>query len=199
MSVKTGQAQFQELGPGRHAAIALDSPTVKYLRALWSKVDGADLDTNARETMTYLRRRGVVPSAVALDPRVAAALQDLPAAEFVDHLAASVGLSPSRLRALVHDLTGMPPSRLRLWQRLRIAMLSLPDKPIALAAADAGFADQAHLTRTATRLLGQTPGQLARMLRSPEPNATTTAKPPVANTVCRGVRVVSRRNTQCAG
>jgi AraC-like DNA-binding protein len=36
-------------------------------------------------------------------------------------------------------------------------MLSMTDNPIALAAADAGFADQAHLTRTANRLLGQTP------------------------------------------
>jgi AraC-like DNA-binding protein len=45
-------------------------------------------------------------------------------------------------------------------------MLSLPDTPIALAAADAGFADQAHLTRTTTRLVGRTPGELARTLRT---------------------------------
>jgi AraC-like DNA-binding protein len=42
--------------------------------------------------------------------------------------------------------------------------VSLPVKPIALAAFDAGFADQAHLTRTATRLVGQTPGDLTRTL-----------------------------------
>jgi methylphosphotriester-DNA--protein-cysteine methyltransferase len=53
-----------------------------------------------------------------------------------------------------------------MWQRLRAAILSLPAKPIALAAIDAGFADQAHLTRTAVRLLGQTPGDLARLLGS---------------------------------
>jgi AraC-like DNA-binding protein len=40
------------------------------------------------------------------------------------------------------------------------------DKPIALAAVDAGFADQAHLTRTATRLIGRTPGDLALMLQA---------------------------------
>jgi DNA-binding CsgD family transcriptional regulator len=155
---------FQELGPGRHDPIVLDHPTARHLRALWSKNDLADLDEDARETVAYLRRQGVLPPAVPIDPRVAAALQDLPAADCVDHLAARVGLSPSRLRALIHDLTGVPPSRLRLWRRLRIAIASLPDKPIALAAADAGFADQAHLTRTATRLVGQTPGELARVL-----------------------------------
>jgi AraC-like DNA-binding protein len=51
-----------------------------------------------------------------------------------------------------------------MWRRLRAAILDLPAKPIALAAFDAGFADQAHLTRTATRLVGQTPGDLARLL-----------------------------------
>jgi AraC-like DNA-binding protein len=51
----------------------------------------------------------------------------------------------------------------RMWQRLRTAMLSPPDKPIALAAADAGFADQAHLTRTARRLVGQTPAAWRRL------------------------------------
>jgi AraC-like DNA-binding protein len=60
--------------------------------------------------------------------------------------------------------TGSAPARLRMWQRLRAAIVSLPVKPIALAAFDAGFADQAHLTRTATQLIGQTPGDLIRTL-----------------------------------
>ena len=94
-------------------------------------------------------------------------MRDLDIADGVARAAADVGLSPSRLRALVHDLTGTSPARLRMWRRLRIAMLGLVDKPIALAAADAGFADQAHLTRAATRLIGQTPGDLARMLQGP--------------------------------
>jgi AraC-like DNA-binding protein len=99
----------------------------------------------------------LLPPALPIDPRVAAALRSLPAAERIDHVAVGVGMSPSRLRTLIHDLTGTSPAQLRTWQRLRTAMFSLTDKPIALAAADAGFADQAHLTRTANRLLGQTP------------------------------------------
>ena len=148
---------FQGLGPGRHAAVPLDPATVEHLRAVWSRVDVADLDEITRQTVTYLRRRDLLPPALPIDPRVAAALRSLPAAERIDHVAVGVGMSPSRLRTLVHDLTGTSPARLRTWQRLRTAMFSLTDKPIALAAADAGFADQAHLTRTANRLLGQTP------------------------------------------
>jgi AraC-like DNA-binding protein len=148
---------FQGLGPGRHAAVPLDPATVEHLRAVWSRVDVADLDEITRQTVTYLRRRDLLPPALPIDPRVAAALRSLPAAERIDHVAVGVGMSPSRLRTLVHDLTGTSPAQLRTWQRLRTAMFSLTDKPIALAAADAGFADQAHLTRTANRLLGQTP------------------------------------------
>ncbi len=158
---------YQSLGPGGGTAVSLDPRTVDHLRALWSAVDAADLDECGRKTVSYLRRRNLLPPAVRVDPRVVAALRDLPAAECVEHVAADVGLSPSRLRALVLDLTGTPPARLRMWQRLRTAMLGLADKPIALAASDAGFADQAHLTRTATRLIGQTPGELARMLQAP--------------------------------
>lgn len=158
------------LGPGHGRAIPLDPCTVEHLRALWSPHDAGDPDQRARQSVVFLRRRDLLPPAVAIDPRVAAALRDLAAAECVEQVAAAVGLSASRLRALIHDQTGTPPARLRTWQRLRAAILSLPAKPIALAACDAGFADQAHLTRTATRLVGQTPGNLARTLaNAPNP------------------------------
>jgi AraC-like DNA-binding protein len=158
---------YQGLGPGLGTAVPLDLATVEYLAGCWSTVGADDLDERARETVNHLRRRNLLPPAVAIDPRVAAAVRDLDATDGVAGAAAGVGLSPSRLRALVHDLTGTSPARLRMWRRLRTAMLGLVDKPIALAAADAGFADQAHLTRTATRLIGQTPGDLARMLQAP--------------------------------
>jgi AraC-like DNA-binding protein len=158
---------YQGLGPGRSRAVPLDLTTVEYLARRWSTVGADDLDERARETVSQLRQRNLLPPAVAVDPRVAAAVRDLGATDGVARTAAVVGLSPSRLRALVRDLTGTSPARLRMWRRLRTAMLGLVDKPIALAAADAGFADQAHLTRTATRLIGQTPGDLARMLQAP--------------------------------
>jgi AraC-like DNA-binding protein len=124
--------------------------------------DGADLDGIATETVSDLRRRRVLAPAVSIDPRIATAVRDLAVTDSIGHLAAHVGLSQSRLRTLVQELTGVPPTRLRMWQRFRAAMLDLPDKPLALAAAEAGFADQAHMTRTAIRLVGWTPGELAR-------------------------------------
>jgi AraC-like DNA-binding protein len=154
---------FLGLGPGHRRAMALDLSTVERVRGLWSPADACDPD-GARETVACLRRAGMLSQAVSIDPRVAAALHDLAAAECIDEVAASVRLSSSRLRALIHDQAGTPPARLRMWQRLRAAVVSLPAKPIALVACDAGFADQAHLTRTAVRLLGQTPGELVRLL-----------------------------------
>jgi AraC-like DNA-binding protein len=93
---------------------------------------------------------------------VAAALPNLEFADCLDQVAAAVRLSSSRLRALVHEQTGAPPAQWRMWQRLRAAILDLPAKPIALAAVDAGFADQAHLTRTVRATLGTTPARVRR-------------------------------------
>ena len=155
-----------QLGPGHRRAIPLDLPTAEHVRHLWPLVDAGDPDERAQETVALLRRRDLLPRRAAIDPRVAAALQNLAVAECLDQVAAAVRLSPSRLRALVNEQTGAPPAQWRMWQRLRTAILDLPAKPIALAAIDAGFADQAHLTRTATRLVGQTPGDLARVLNA---------------------------------
>lgn len=153
-----------QLGPGHRRAIPLDLRTVEQLRPLWPLGDAGDPDERARETVALLRRRDLLPRRVAIDTRVADVLPNLAVAECLDQVAAAVRLSPSRLRALVHEQTGAPPAQWRMWRRLRAAILDLPAKPIALAAVDAGFADQAHLTRTATRLVGQTPGDLARLL-----------------------------------
>ena len=155
-------AWYLGLGPGHGRAIPLEVPAAAHVRALWSPENASDLDMRARQTVAFLRQQCVLPRAVSIDPRVVVALRDLAAAECVDDVAASVGLSPSRLRALIRGQTGTPPARLRMWLRLRAAILTLPNQPIALAAFDAGFADQAHLTRTATRFVGQTPGELAR-------------------------------------
>jgi AraC-like DNA-binding protein len=152
------------LGPGQRRTIPLDLPTVDRVRALWFSDGTNDPDERARETVALLRLRGVLPSAVSIDQRVVAALRKLATANDIECVAASVGMSPSHLRALVLDQTGTRPAQLRLWQRLRTAILSLPDSTIAQAACDAGFADQAHFTRTASRLVGQTPGELVRVL-----------------------------------
>ncbi|MGO4418134.1 helix-turn-helix domain-containing protein, partial [Streptomyces sp. MCAF7] len=75
-------------------------------------------------------------------------------------VAAEVGLSAPRLRALVREAVGTPLAMLRQWARLRDVVAALPGASPATAAAYAGFADQAHLTRTSRKLIGRTPGSL---------------------------------------
>ena len=108
----------------------------------------------------------------AVDPRVTVVIDALPGARRLDDLAAEIGVSPSRLRAVVHDAVGVPLSQLRLWSRLGGALALLPYGSAANAAATAGFADQAHFTRTARRFLGRTPAEMSLRslaLRPPNP------------------------------
>jgi AraC-like DNA-binding protein len=157
---------FLGLGPGHGRVIPLDQPTVEHLLDLWLPEVDSNPDERVRETISLLRRQGLLPPAILIDPRVQAALRVLPSANRIQPVAAAVGLSSSRLRVLIRDQTGTRPASLRIWQRLRTAIGSLQVKPIAEAAIDAGFADQAHLTRTATRLVGYTPRDLACALSS---------------------------------
>lgn len=130
----------------------LEQPTVRrLLHAL-----GAELDLAA----VSQELAAITGPAPAIDPRVAHALDHCGQATRLDTLAAEVDVSPPRLRALVHATVGIPLMRLRQWQRLRTAVAALPGGPIATVAAAAGFADQAHLTRSARRLIGRTPASL---------------------------------------
>lgn len=59
--------------------------------------------------------------------------------------------------------TGLTPHAFRLQARLHLARrLILAGQPLAAVAAEAGFADQSHLTRLFTRSYGMTPGRYAR-------------------------------------
>jgi AraC-like DNA-binding protein len=153
------------LGTARHGAVPLDAAMAQRLRTLWLAADADGLDAAARETVTRLRQHDLLAPPVPIDPRVSSVLDTLPDGERVQELAGAVGLSPSRLRVLVRDVTGVPLVRLRMWRRLRMSVAGLADSPIATAAVDAGFADQPHLTRTATRLVGHTPADIAATLR----------------------------------
>lgn len=101
-----------------------------------------------------------------LDPRLVAALALLAD----DHIAlpavaAELGLSPQRLRALARRELGMPLTRWRVWSRLRRAVEALQSGlPLADAALTAGFADQAHFTRQMREMLGLTPSVVRHAL-----------------------------------
>ncbi|MFJ7907327.1 helix-turn-helix domain-containing protein [Kitasatospora sp. NPDC096204] len=105
--------------------------------------------------------------ATGLDPRLRTAMAALTDDQVpLEGLAARVGLSPQRLRALAQRQLGVPLARWRSWQRLARAALALGDgcSP-AQAAAVGGFADQAHFTRWMRELTGLTPTQVLPALR----------------------------------
>lgn len=109
-----------------------------------------------------------------LDPRLMQALNALAdSAIALPELAAEVGLSPQRLRSLAQQQLGMPLARCRVWTRLRRAAEALQrGRSLADAATEAGFADQAHLTRQMREMMGLTPAALLPIVRSHSFSAT---------------------------
>lgn len=81
-------------------------------------------------------------------------------------VAAAAGLPPFRLLRAFERATGMSPHRYQRQARIRLAAgLIRLGRPLGEAAAEAGFADQAHLTRSFRRTLGVTPGAYQRLYR----------------------------------
>lgn len=106
---------------------------------------------------------------------VAAARQAItdghPASDGLLPLAGLLGVSPYRLsRSFTREL-GISVTRYRNRVRIGRALDRLEEGETSLAtlAADLGFADQAHLTRTMRQSLGHTPTALRRLLTSGTP------------------------------
>jgi len=103
----------------------------------------------------------------APDPAVswAARLLRDPAARAED-VAAEVGLSLRQLRRRCQAVVGYGPKTLQRVLRFRQFVARVDARPdildLAAIAAEAGYADQAHLTRECGRLSGLTPASLAR-------------------------------------
>ncbi|MGW7364261.1 helix-turn-helix domain-containing protein [Streptomyces sp. NPDC054841] len=158
-------------GPGAAGPVPLEPSTVRRVRDAL----GEQLDLDAlQDALTAL------PWCAGgeVDPRVAHAVRACAGHDDLGDVAREVSLSPSRLRTLVREEVGIPLGTLRRWQRLRTAVAALPYAAPAQAAALAGFADQAHLTRTARRLTGRTPASLRPDPQSPQkgPRRPTSAK-----------------------
>jgi AraC-like DNA-binding protein len=79
----------------------------------------------------------------------------------VDRVAADLGFSQRQLRRRFHDAVGYGPKTLQRILRLQ-RFLALSDIDLARAAAEAGYADQAHLAREARQLTGLRPSALTR-------------------------------------
>ena len=132
-----------------------------------------DLDTAADRVLDVAA--GLVAGA-APDPAVTWAVRLLhdPQARAED-VAAEIGLSPRQLRRRCHFAVGYGPKTLQRVLRFRRFLSrvdAVPNTPgtgdgphildLAALAADAGYADQAHLTRECGKLSGLTPAALAR-------------------------------------
>jgi AraC family transcriptional regulator len=79
----------------------------------------------------------------------------------LDDVAAAVGVEPDRLARTFRRAQGEPMAGYLRRIRVDVAagLLVRTDLPISQVAADAGFADQSHLTRWFGRYLGTTPAQ----------------------------------------
>lgn len=83
----------------------------------------------------------------------------------VGAMASCLGLSPRQLHRRCLLLFGYGPRRLTRVQRLaRVLDQSRLHVPLARAASDCGYADQAHLSRDVRELTGTTPTRLLREL-----------------------------------
>ena len=81
----------------------------------------------------------------------------------LDQLAEQAGRSKFHLLRVFRDEVGLPPHAYQMRARLlRARELLDGGTPVARAALETGFADQAHLTRHFKRLMGVTPGRYAR-------------------------------------
>jgi AraC-like DNA-binding protein len=112
------------------------------------------------------RPRG--PAGADRAPGAVAAVRELLAERLtdppsLDDLAAVTGMSPFALLRAFRGETGLPPHAWLVQMRVRLAR-HLLDGGLAPAvvAAEAGFADQAHLTRQFKRVVGVPPGAYQR-------------------------------------
>ena len=137
------RAPLEELMPGLHRRLAADLDPYDALRRL--------ADSAARLVLARPPDRAV--------RQAARLLADPPTR--VDRLAGGLGLSERQLRRRFHAAVGYGPKTLQRILRFRRFLAQGSDVELAQAAFDAGYADQAHLTRECVRLAGVTPARLS--------------------------------------
>jgi AraC-like DNA-binding protein len=157
-----------------------DSPT---LTAVWP--DGAELAERVAAPSDTRRRLGVLANLVAArladapapDPLVRAAVLGLsrPRARIAE-LGERLGISERQLRRRFESAVGYPPRTLARVLRLqRFLALAAPGGDLARLAAEAGYADQPHLTRDCVRLAGLSPAALLAAGAGPAGESLTPA------------------------
>lgn len=122
----------------------------------WFEFAGVRLAVPAPDTLESMVEALIRQGILVADDGVAAALAGQPG-----------GYSTRSLRRHVVDTAGMGPKKIAQLRRARAAYSLLQNGAgLASAAHEAGFADQAHMTRAFTQLAGTSP---ARILSAPAP------------------------------
>jgi len=109
-----------------------------------------------------------LPRVRGVHPAVAHALARFAAAGAVGAVVDEVGYSHRRFGTLFLDAVGLSPKRYCRVQRLQRALPAMAGRrPLALVAVEAGYSDQAHLTRELRALTGVSPGEYRALVQTP--------------------------------
>ena len=134
----------------------------------------APFATAVRRTWSPARPRNVRPGPAQADATLARAAKDAvlaadPVADSLTTLAAWLAVSPYRLSRVFARTVGVPLTRYRNHVRVGCAIgrLAEGEQNLSVLAADLGFADQAHLSRTLCDHVGHPPSRIRQMLRTP--------------------------------
>jgi AraC-like DNA-binding protein len=135
--------------------------------ALWGEAVDERVAAGGMPALLELVRERLL--GVPIDPLArAAALEMATPGARVDALGAALGVSERQLRRRFADAVGYGPKTLaRVLRFQRFLTLSRNGDDLARLALDAGYADQAHLTRETRRLAGRTPLELVLARAAP--------------------------------
>ena len=140
-----------------------------------------DLDAAVTELLAQVSRRqgarstGAPPRWLRLAREMV--LDAAPASHSLAAVAAAVGVHRVHLARAFRDHYGEPVGRATRRVRLQRALRLLDgDMPLARVAAEAGFADQSHLTREVTRRFGLPPAKLRHREATPVQDAIAIAR-----------------------
>lgn len=163
--------------PDRAAQAAVASPTLADPRALAtvtaihtalrSPADAMEAECGVLALQEVVQAELGAPAAATRDVPLARRLRELLDDRFTESFtiaeaAGLLGVHPSHLVRAFTNAFGIPPHRYVTGRRVdRARRLLLAGHGPADAAAEAGFHDQAHLTRHFRRVLGTTPGVFA--------------------------------------
>lgn len=163
------QALGRTYGKKGHPDI-IDADRIGHLSAALAGIPTHPLDCSQAAFLFAMILREVAPDNFILplvDPRIKTVIDLIKQSYFgdepdsINHIAAQVYLSSSRLRHLFHDQFGISIQRYLLWQRLLNAIQRLAHGGVLTHVAhETGFADSSHMTRTFRMMFGVKPSEI---------------------------------------